>query len=311
MGVIIKKTVVIFFFLLACCLAVTDKYMLGPGDKLDIYIYSQKDNGALEKLYKDKTTDEVSLSGFIELPNLGLINAQKKSIEDLRQELIQKFSDYFANPYIVISLVTAKKIPIYVLGQVFYPGVYYVSDSDDAAKKILFLIHEAGGFTEIADKNYISVKREQQLIPVNLIESLQTSASPNILLKQDDIVIVNSRVNKVYILGEVKAPGAYTYNEGATLMDYVAQAGGLTQYAGDEIGLISDSKTEKEIQVVKVNPQLRLPVSDTRVNAGSIVFVPKGFIGNWEFILRQMQNLRDTFYYPKNVVDVIRNTNTE
>ncbi|MDD5455812.1 MAG: SLBB domain-containing protein [Candidatus Margulisbacteria bacterium] len=285
--------------------------MLGPGDKLDIYIYSIKDNGALEKLYKNKTTDEVSLSGFIELPNLGLVNAQNKSIEDFRQELVKKYTDYFTNPYIVISLVTAKKIPIYVLGQVFYPGVYYVTDSDDAAKKILFLIHEAGGFTEIADKNYITVKRGQQAIPVNLIESLQNNVSSNISLQQEDIVIVNSRVNKVYILGEVKAPGAFTYVEGATLLDYVAQAGGLTQYAGDEIGLISDAKTEKEIQVVKVNPQLRLPVSDVRVNAGSIVFVPKGFIGNWEFILRQMQNLRDTFYYPKNVVDVIRNTNTE
>jgi polysaccharide export outer membrane protein len=45
------------------------------------------------------------------------------------------------------------------------------------------------------------------------------------------VTVVESRADTVAVLGEVADPGRYTIKTGDTVLDALAQAGGLTQYA--------------------------------------------------------------------------------
>lgn len=45
------------------------------------------------------------------------------------------------------------------------------------------------------------------------------------------VIVVESRADTVAVLGEVQDPGRYTIKSGDTVLDALAQGGGLTQYA--------------------------------------------------------------------------------
>jgi len=300
-GVILLLTVHLGF-------SVEDNYILGAKDELNIYVYSEID-GYLENVYPaQKIKETISLNGYIELPTIGLVQSAGLTIKELKIKIESKYAKIIPSPTVVISLIKAKSIPIYVIGEVKAPGMYYVNDADTSAKKILHLIQKAGGFTEIANKRNITIKRNNINTVINLIDPTQAyHLSQNVLLQNNDTVIVHGAVNKVYILGEVKQSGAYAYNEGAKVMDYIAQAGGITDDGGGEIGVITFAKGEGDLHRIQVDQQLRLPITNLQVTPGTIIFVPKGFFGNWEFLLRQLQNLRDTFYYPNDISTQLRN----
>jgi polysaccharide biosynthesis/export protein len=298
----------ITFIFLAFSWSVDDSYLLGAQDELDIFIFSTSDAGQLENIFPGKITRKISLNGYLELPRIGVLKASEKTIRELKETIAKKFEEYLFLPQVMISLIKAKNVPIYVVGQVKSPGVYYVNDGEESKKKFLHIIQKAGGFTDKADKSSIIVKRYNKSIPLNFSNYTKDYApSHNITLQGGDNIVVQSALNTVYVLGSVKLPGAIRFSEEKSLMDYIAEAGGLNDSAGDELAVVTKLNKRDSIRRVKLNQLVRLPTTKLPISPGTIVFVPKGLIANWEFILRQLQNLRDTLYYPADISTQIRN----
>lgn len=79
---------------------------------------------------------------------------------------------------------------------------------------------------------------------------------------------------QVFIMGEIKNPGGYQYEENLKLLELISKAGGITQYAGKNIKIY---RGEKEQQVINVNLEeiIRDISKDILLYPGDIIEVPK------------------------------------
>ncbi len=124
---------------------------------------------------------------------------------------------------------------IKVFGEVHRPGLFAYKDGAD----VVDMIMRAGGVTRFAGVEQIRLISQGEPIPFNLREYLDTGDTSMMpALKQGDMIFVpqaSEQVQKgsrtVYVMGEVKKPGAFETKEDATFFDILANAGGPTRFA--------------------------------------------------------------------------------
>lgn len=84
----------------------------------------------------------------------------------------------------------------------------------------------------------------------------------------------NSR--KVYVLGEVKTPGPFKYEENMTIIGAIARAGGTTPMAASNRTVVTrEISGKQERMVVPVNSIGRGEEKDVLLKPGDIIFVPE------------------------------------
>ncbi len=97
-------------------------------------------------------------------------------------------------------------------------------------------------------------------------------------LKNPQVTIFVQQFNsrKIYLLGEVKAPGPYTYEENMTVIAAVAKAGGTTAYASANKTIVTRNVNGKpEKYVARVADMGRGDAGDLPVMPGDVIFVPQ------------------------------------
>ena len=155
-------------------------------------------------------------------------------------------------------LVVAEGQRFYVSGEVKTPGRYLYEKGLTVHKAVSM----AGGMTEKAEKRDIKVRRVTgDHVEVTTTE-LDGPVSP------DDFIVVE-RVQRIYIDGEVKKPGDYSYEKGITVHKAITMAGGFTDKA-------SESRT-KVLRKVDGEEQSFAVKLDDAVLPEDIVVVPKRF----------------------------------
>ena len=104
----------------------------------------------------------------------------------------------------------------------------------DRVRDIMF---KAGGAAAYADLRLAVIERggvsgPRQRIPMDLHRLLvEKDETQNVLLQNGDVVSLSSVEDKVYVLGEVKAPGGVDFRPDLTPREYVTLAGGPTNRA--------------------------------------------------------------------------------
>jgi protein involved in polysaccharide export with SLBB domain len=100
--------------------------------------------------------------------------------------------------------------------------------------RIRDVLARAGGAAAYADLRLGLVERNgltgpRQRIPIDLHRLIvERDEAPNIVLQNGDVVVLPVAEDRVFILGEVKTPGAQDYRPDLTAREYVALAGGAT-----------------------------------------------------------------------------------
>lgn len=97
-------------------------------------------------------------------------------------------------------------------------------------------------------------------------------------LKNPDISVFVQQSNsrKVFLLGEVKSPGPYAYEENMTLIAAIAKAGGTTVQSAANRTLITRNQSGKQIRITaKVADIGQGESQDMPVYPGDIIFVPQ------------------------------------
>lgn len=165
---------------------------------------------------------------------------------------------------------------IKVFGEVMSPGSFSFREG----KSIIDLLMRAGGVTRYAGVEQIRIIADSEPQLFNLKRYLETG--DNTLLpkiQSGSTVFVPIRVeeikaggNVVYIMGEVKKPGAFEGKEEATFMDILANAGGPTRYA-----------ESRQIRVIKANGSV-IPFDLTAFTEGENVIPPSIENGDAIFI---------------------------
>ena len=159
------------------------EYQIKPKDIIEIKFYRNSDLNQEEM--------EVSPRGNIYLPLIGEVTVEGLTITEIEKKLMDMYShDYLNNPYITVSILSRR---YYVLGEVKSPGSYSMVGN----VTVLNAITHAGGFTDYAAKNRVSVIRskgankEKETIRVNIDQIIKKGdTSLDVILQPDDVVNV-------------------------------------------------------------------------------------------------------------------------
>jgi polysaccharide export outer membrane protein len=245
-------------------------YRLQPGDELRIRVFQ------VEQLNADL---RVQPDGKIQVGLLGEVQAEGKSVAELRQELTEGYSREFRNPSISLSITRFGNLGIYVTGQVGQPGTVEMVGGLTAVRSIV----ASGGLLPNARAEGVLVLRDlgserPTILRLNASEVL-AGLKADTALQPGDVVFVPKAELKVYVAGEVTNPGLQTMHSSATALTAVMQAGGFTAGASRSAAYLLRDNKSGGAQVIDLALDKGLEgVASVRLEPYDIVFVPKSGI---------------------------------
>lgn len=217
-----------------------------------------------------------------DLSRISLVRSgDKPQVMDFKRFLEQ--GDETQNPllssgdHVIVALLKQPPNACQVLGQVVRPGAYEITGTVTPWD----LVAKAGGFLPGANLQQAVLRPaggQAQVIDLAALLTPQAMASAPILNPGDTLVIPGF-TTQVYVLGGVKTPGPYFVQSGARLLDAIAVAGGVTEFAQLDQAFLLRTPAGSG-QAVRVPVDLRKLVmegdfrSNIEVKAGDALFVP-------------------------------------
>ena len=158
---------------------------LGIDDVFEVRVFAEPD---LSDTYR------VAADGTIDYPFIGRISVLGMRSGDVQELIASKLrAGYLKNPQVSLMVKEWNSRKVSVIGQVQKPGsVAYFPNMT-----VVDAIAAAGGFTGIASKNSVTLRREakgqveSRNCPVN---DISEGRAPNVVLRPGDILVVDERL---------------------------------------------------------------------------------------------------------------------
>jgi len=152
------------------------------------------EHGMLISVWKDEQlTREVVVrpDGMFSFPLIGDIQAEDRTVDQIRTDLVQRLTKYIPNANVSVAVTKVVSYKVYVVGRVNKPGEYLIGHYTD----VLQALSLAGGLTPFAAENDIKVMRrmgrEQHAIPFRYGDIRKgRELEQNIILQRGDVVMV-------------------------------------------------------------------------------------------------------------------------
>ena len=247
---------------------------VGPDDLLALSVY---DSPELTR------TVRVDAAGGIRLPMLkdpvvvkGMVPAQ---VETAVASALTK-GNVLVDPVVTVTIVEYQSRPVNVVGAVKNPLVFQAT----RPIPLLDAIARAGGMREDAGSDIVVSRqaiengkpvRTTQSIPVR---KLIDNADPtlNVLLHGGEEVLIPEAL-KIYIVGNVRKPGAYPVrsDEETTILQLLALSEGLTPYSAKVAYVYrrtpGGAKIEVPVELAKI---MKRKAPDVPLQANDILYIP-------------------------------------
>jgi polysaccharide export outer membrane protein len=218
----------------------SSRYVLGPGDSIDINVFDQPDLSRTVIIKPD---------GSISLPLIGDVKAAGLTTTELQDSLTQAYAKYLKSPSVSVVVTQFRTDHIFVLGQVKTPGDYRFQPGVG----ILEVLASAGGVTPRADlAKAVVIRNKTQTIPLNLAQVFLNGKDPQSILQPNDVVYIPETDPGIVVLGQVNKPGSYDLLPGQHVSDLLAAAGGVTQEAGLTHAFLVRGKQQTPVDLEKV-----------------------------------------------------------
>jgi protein involved in polysaccharide export with SLBB domain len=96
------------------------------------------------------------------------------------------------------------------------------------------------------DQEYFAAENQYRVLnegsAVDFSQALdENSEIYNFIVYPGDVIIIPPKMNTVYVFGQVSNPGHVKFSEGKNYKYYIEQAGGIGEYAEDDIMIIKGS----------------------------------------------------------------------
>jgi protein involved in polysaccharide export with SLBB domain len=161
----------------------TKDYRLQSGDQVDLQIYREPQLSG---------TFRVDGAGDLRHPLFGAFPASGLSAGELELRLTELLGQkYLVNPKVMVSVVSAQSSHVVILGEVKTPGVHPVPFGESIT--LLQAIAKAGGFTQLARVNWVTVTRtvdgKETSIRAN-VSKMISGEEPDMPLKPNDVIMV-------------------------------------------------------------------------------------------------------------------------
>ncbi|HLP15113.1 MAG TPA: SLBB domain-containing protein [Bacteroidota bacterium] len=187
---------------------------------------------------------------------------------------------------------------VYIDGEVRNVGYFPITKD---STKLSDVIRQAGGFTEYVslatsqlhrrsvseyeikserlesarggvtpeDSSYFymetNIRLNRELVVTDFVGLFEKNdKSKDVFLRNGDYISIASRKKTVYVFGQVVNPGHILFVPGSNDEYYISKAGGFTEYA-----------RKHEVRIIKANTKQWLDPSETTIEDGDYVWVPK------------------------------------
>lgn len=227
------------------------EYVLGPGDVVRVTVFQNPDL-TLET--------RVSENGAVSYPLIGQVSVGGLSVSDAEKKIGKLLRDggFVRQPQVNILPLQIRGSQVSVLGQVNRPGRYPL---DVLNAKVTDLLATAGGITQggadllilVGSRNGKPFRQEIDLPTIFLAGKTEL----DLPIAGGDTIYVH-RAPMFYIYGEVQKPGAYRVERDMTVMQALAQGGGLT-IRGTQKGIQINRRDEKG-KVQQIAPDMTAPI---------------------------------------------------
>jgi polysaccharide biosynthesis/export protein len=121
--------------------------------------------------------------GSVNLPLVGKINLEGKTIEEAETILIKAYTEFYKNPYVKLSLVSKRVIVLGAFGNKIVPLRY------DNMKLTEILALSGGGLQDIPKFGNIRILRDEKFFIADL-SKLEGFANNDIIVQPDDVIYV-------------------------------------------------------------------------------------------------------------------------
>ena len=268
------------------------EYRIGPGDLVRIDVWNR------ERLSGEHV---VGPFGKVTLPMVGVFEIGGLNRQDAAARIADMYSQYYDDPLVTVKILKFLNNKVYVLGRVSNPGVIHFN-GDGTLLEALSL---AGGLptrdkTIFLSKCYI-VRGKEQIIWIDLLQLLQkANIKLNVRLANNDIIYIPESMDAaVFLMGELKNPGAYQIQSaGLTLLDAINLAGGATENGNiNEIRVIREMSEQQGVEVVDLDNILAKGdfTQNYLLKDDDIIYIPRKGIATFNYYLRQIDPFIRTF----------------
>jgi polysaccharide export outer membrane protein len=230
-------------------------YVVGPADVLKVTVY---DEPTMSGTYR------VDTDGSFQYPMLGRIAASGLRVRDIEQTIKVKLEDgYIRRAQVTVDVDQFRSRSVFIVGEVRSPGKYPMTGQ----MSLIEALAAAGSTTPTASTEVLILRPRdpnaaQPLTPeqvdqtnvsrISLTDLQLGRLSQNVTLMEGDTIFV-PKAEKFFVTGQVRNPGAYTYERGLTVLQAISLAGGLTDKGSNRrikvIRTVKGKKTEQGIDL--------------------------------------------------------------
>jgi polysaccharide biosynthesis/export protein len=287
------------------------QYRVGPRDVLTITVWGHPELTipAGEFRTAESAGNVVGEDGTFFYPFAGVVQAAGRTVEEIRDELIQKLSKFIEAVQLDVRVASYRSQRTYIVGEVVQPGIQLVQD---IPLTVLEAINRAGGVTPLADLRNITLTRDDKTYSINLLSLYEGGdTTQNVLLQHGDVLNVpDNQFNKVFVLGETTLGRGFgigrardiVMNKGRlTLTEALSEGGGVDQVTADaaRIFIFRTGLGKSEIYHLNArSPDAFLLAERFALQPRDVVFVDRAPGIRWNQIIGQIQptvNLLNSF----------------
>ncbi|MFC1736041.1 polysaccharide biosynthesis/export family protein [Candidatus Hydrogenedentota bacterium] len=269
------------------------KYRLGPADEIEVSVYGEP---TLTKYLV------IRPDGYISFPLAGEVEAEGQTVEAINRAITEKLSEFLKEPRVTVIVRQIRSKTYFVFGEVSNPGEYELTKP----VSLVEAINIAGGYNQepfsygdntshMADLENILLIRKgkpgNKTFHFNLTDYLRGSEeSRDAELRPHDVIYVPQQIRVVFVLGEVRSPGAYRIDSHASVASAVAAAGSYTDAASlKNVVLIRNEEGKRKYAKLNLKSALKSyrPEMDPVVVDRDVIYVPKSTIAEIDTLVQQ------------------------
>jgi len=203
--------------------ATPESYEIGPGDELAISIW-----GAAQNEYTSKITRE----GYLKIERIGpvylsglTIAQAKDKLKDRLSKIYSGISSNFNKVFFDLTLLNSRSIVVNIAGNVVGPGTYTLSSLANP----LNALYAAGGPNENGSYREIAIIRGgKEVHSIDLYDYFIKGALKNFSLRDQDVILVPSYKNRIFLSGEFKTIGIFELKDTESISDLLLYSGGIS-----------------------------------------------------------------------------------
>jgi polysaccharide biosynthesis/export protein len=261
------------------------RYVLGPGDVVSVTVWGHPELSGKRVVGPD---------GEIQLPFVGSFRVAGLSADDAGRKITSALREDYLNTAASITIDSYESNQVIVLGHVAHQGVQTFSGDPT----LLEALAKAGAAPSTKDDltgmptRCAIIRGRDRIMWVDLRPLLRgKDVSLNIPLHRNDIVFVPDQDDQlVYVMGQVKNPGPYPMTANMSFLEALSRAGGPNDNAQQGKIVLARPSNNTE-QVVDLEDYVHQNGSNSQLEPGDIVYVPKSGMAKVGYVLQQLNPL--------------------